>query len=166
MEDFNIRTTFKPYLIQGEEIIWTGRPYAGLVFSMNQKVTIYTRLLAIAFVFLSVAINIYINQNFLISALVILLMSFLFVILLFWIEASKRKGLQYALTNKRALILNTSRSSSLKSFHLDAISKIELKHAKSGRGSIAFDVNEYASSKDQFEYIENVDAVYAMIVAR
>lgn len=131
---------FKPYLLQGESIRWTGVPPQGLVLSSDDIWLIPFSLFWAGFVvFWNVAVfNIGAPLPFSLFGLVFLLIGFQFVFGRFLVDAYLRSKTRYALTEKRALILGGIRGKSLRSIDLKATAQVEFTKIGSDRGTISF----------------------------
>jgi len=168
-----------------EKLLWQGLPQQGFVFRKEDLFLIPLGLLwctfVVIWVFLAVTVPLEAQQEqteatwiFLIVGLPFFIGGYYMLIGRHQLDIWRRKKLQYAITDERAIILQTGRSSSTRSFVLSGFSNIEITERKSGRGSILFGTRSSpnwffnpwfflgptASNDFEFEGIEDVKTVY------
>jgi hypothetical protein len=146
MVAFREISTFQPYLLAGERVLWTGRPKQGLSVSRRDAFLIPFSLFFAGFVvFWNVGVWTFPDTGtsadwfmklwgvpFIVASLYI-------VIGRFFHDAAIRRNLHYAVTNQRVLLLRRRGSTKLSSLDLRQLPMLELSEHGDGTGTIAFD---------------------------
>jgi hypothetical protein len=136
---------WRPWLLAGERLLWSGRPKRGLVFRLADLYMVPLGLLWFA---LSVGLD---SRNLLADAPWAfgpwaMLMGVFGLYLLtggFLHEAFLRARLFYAVTDQRVLVLRTGRfRGGLKSIEIEYLPMLELRERGDGRGTLVFDPGE------------------------
>jgi hypothetical protein len=127
-------------LLEGETIVWSGRPTRGLVFSSNDIVLIPFSLLwtGIAFTNAAKAAQ---GTGSLTSQPVLLLFVVLglyFVVGRFIVDAWLRSNTRYALTNQRILIARSAPFGAFTALSLDRLPETHFIPKADGRGTLRF----------------------------
>jgi hypothetical protein len=181
MLDYDASDQFRSYLLPGERVLWTGRPKQGLAFRGADLFLIPFSLVWFGFV-----TSIFIQTlqspasgppDFIL--MLFMALGFYFTIGRFIHDAAVRRGLHYAVTNERVLIIRGRRASKLKSLEINRLPMLELSEFSDGTGTLAFDtddefawfgwrrsLNHWAPSTSnlrQFFRIDNPRKVYELI---
>jgi hypothetical protein len=127
-------------LLSGERIIWSGAPGQGLLFTGADMMMIPFSLLWGGFaIFWESSV---IAQGgpffFMLFGIPFVLVGLYIVVGRFLIDAWVRRGMQYAVTNKRILISRSGPFSNFMAVSLDAVPEATLKERANGRGTIRF----------------------------
>jgi hypothetical protein len=132
---------FSNRLLEREEILWSGRPASGLLFTGQDIFLIPFSLLwggfalFAAFSALTQAKEPGFPALFLIP---FVLIGLYLIVGRFIVDAWVRSGLRYALTNKRVLILRPTPFSKFTALNLDRLPELSLSEGANGRGTIRF----------------------------
>lgn len=141
---------FRPYLLSGERILWTGQPRQGVAFSGRDTFLIPLSLLWGGFAIVWNAIawiapfetrgadqgSIWLFPLF---GLPFLVIGLYLIFGRFLHDASIRKHVHYAVTDQRVLVLREKRSVKITSLDLHRLPRLELTEHRDGTGTIAFD---------------------------
>jgi hypothetical protein len=128
-------------LVNSEKIIWSGRPAQGFVLTSRDALLIPFSLLwaGVTIFWEFSALN---NPQAPISTKLFgvpfVLISVYFVIGRFFFDAWLRRGMQYAVTNKRVLIYRPSPFRKLTAMKLNNLPEADLSESTGGRGTIRF----------------------------
>ena len=132
---------FDGKLLDGEKIIWCGRPGQGVVFSSRDGILI-------PFSFMWGGFAVFWEQRSLSSPQSPLMMKvwgipFVLIGLYlmfgrFFVDAYVRRRMHYAVTNRRILILRERPFATFITVHLDRLPDLKLTEGKHGRGTIYF----------------------------
>jgi len=128
-------------LLEGERILWSGRPQQGLILTSRDWFLIPFSLLWGGFtVFweLSVLSQPRAPAFFPLFGGAFVLLGIYLVFGRFLIDAWIRRGIRYALTNRRILIVRSGLRSNVVSVNLDRLSSTRLSEGSGGRGTIQF----------------------------
>lgn len=137
---------FRPYLLTGERIIWTGRPKQGLLLSGRDG-------LLIPFSLMWGGFAIFWNYSvwtmgkggdgpdifFKLWGLPFLGIGLYFIVGRFLHDMAIRKSLIYAATDQRVLVLRGSRSPKLTSLDIHRLPRLELSEHRDSTGTITFE---------------------------
>jgi len=152
MIPFQATELFRPYLLSGERVLWSGRPKQGIAFSGRDTLLIPFSLLWGGFaLFWNIGVWTFpetgqgIDWFMRLWGLPFLLAGIYFVIGRFLHDAAIRKKLHYAVTDQRVLVLRGSRSLKVISLDLHRLPRLELSEHRDGTGSIAFDTDSSSS---------------------
>jgi hypothetical protein len=141
---------FRPYLLTGERILWTGQPKQGLTFSARDTFLIPFSLLWGGFaIFWNVGVWTMVPYNqggpdwfFRLWGLPFLAAGLYFIFGRFLHDASIRKHLFYAVTDQRVLLLRRSKITSL---DIHRLPRLELSEHSDGSGTITFEPPNFGS---------------------
>lgn len=143
----NMYEKFKDDLIDGEEILWSGKPESKSGFSIGNVFLIFFGIIWLSFsLFMEYnAIMVYIETGFIIMALFGLPFVFIGFFLLFGLPLyakKKKKSVYYAVTNKRLIIVNLSKKSkNVQTEFIKDLKGINKIIRKNGIGTIVFGNN-------------------------
>jgi hypothetical protein len=131
---------FTGRLIDGERIVWTGRPRGGLVFVAQDIYLIPFSLVWVGFMFFWEAKALESNAGvfFALWGGMFVLFGLFMLVGRFAIDAWARSTTRYALTNRRILILRCPPFSKFTSLSLDRVADAQLTEHAGGRGTIRF----------------------------
>ncbi len=167
----------------GEQLLWTGRPYQGLILS---PFDVFLIPFGLAWLGFTVAITIAITKGpgpsdspALIILPLFLAIGLYLVCGRFWIEILQRRRTTYGLTNQRAIIIRGSFRREVRSINLATMSDLSLSERRDRTGTIRFgggsDFAWYASGMqiwmpgsaggNSFERIPDARQVYGQIRA-
>ena len=177
--EFNSERTLSSYLQPGEKLLWTGKPYHGLIFRKPDIFLVPFSMLWISGI-VSWEISVFNSDAsffFLLFGVPPILFGLYLMIGRFIYDSKKRTKTVYGLTNERALILSGLFTQSLRSINLKAAQEVWLKLKSDGRGTIMFGGNNWSSMYfwnplwlygnpviyPSFEMIDNVIEVYQLV---
>jgi len=142
---------FRPYLLIGERVLWTGRPKQGLTLSGRDAFLIPFSLLWGGFaIFWNIGVWTFpdtgenVDWFFRLWGMPFLIIGVYIMIGRFFHDAAIRKHIIYAVTDQRVLVIKGSRSQKFSSLDLGRLPRLELHEHRDGTGTIAFD-NESSS---------------------
>jgi hypothetical protein len=132
---------FQGRLLNGERVVWEGRPAGGLLLTARDTFLIPFSLLwcgfAVFWEFSAVS-----QRNgpgfFLLFGLFFVLVGLYFVIGRFFVDAWVRGNTIYAITNQRVLILRSGPFSRFTSLAINRLPELSLEERADGRGTIRF----------------------------
>jgi hypothetical protein len=132
---------FADRLMRGEKVIWRGRPRQGLMLTRSDSFLIPFSLLWGCFsIFWETSVLRAPNAPvvMVLFGIPFVLMGLFLIFGRFFFDAWVRKGISYALTDRRALILRLRPSASFQSVSLERLSEATLNETSNGRGTIRF----------------------------
>lgn len=138
---------FRPYLLTGERVLWSGQPKQGFAFSGRDAFLIPFSLLWGGFAIFWNAMVWLIpdtgNGNpdwfFRLWGLPFLVIGLYLIFGRFIHDSSIRRRLSYAVTDQRVLVLRSGRSPKFTSLDLHRLPRLELSEHRDGTGTISFD---------------------------
>ena len=144
MIDADVHALLRPYLLDGERLLWTGRPETGIKFRRQDVLLIPFSLLSGGFaLFWNVLVwTMGAPLVFLLWGIPFLLAGLYITVGRFIHDALVRAGLVYAVTDRRVLILRTGRWGRLRSLEIAYLPMLELEEKGNGRGTVRFDLEE------------------------
>jgi hypothetical protein len=132
---------FAERLLSGEKVVWRGRPRQGFMLTSKDVFLIPMSLVWCGFIVFWES-NVLRIPNAPIMMVVIggvfLLVGLYLIVGRFFVDAWIRAGMNYALTDRRILILRSRPSVKLQSVSLDRLPEATLNETSNGRGSIRF----------------------------
>lgn len=180
---------FRPYLLSGERVLWSGQPRQGLALSGRDIFLIPFSLFwgGFAIIWNVIAWVAPFQNNgadngpvwlFPLFGLPFLAIGLYLIFGRFLHDASIRKHVYYAVTDQRVLVLRQKRSAKITSLDLRRLPKLELTEHRDGTGTLAFEANNNfywggmngfswwvpsLSSSTQFFRIDDPRRVYELI---
>ena len=137
---------FRPYLLTGERILWTGRPKQGILLSARDGLLIPISLMWGGFaLFWNYSVWTMGNGDdgpdwfFKLWGLPFLAAGLYIIFGRFVHDRAIRKSLLYAVTDQRVLTLRCARSPKLTSLDIRRLPRLELSEQRDGTGTIAFE---------------------------
>lgn len=134
---------FRPYLLPGERVLWSGQPKQGLAFSRRDTFLIPFSLMWGGFaIFWNAGVWGGFGSGeaapffFRLWGLPFLVIGLYLILGRFFHDAEIRKGLFYAVTDQRILVL---RGSKITSLDIHRLPRLEFSEHRDGTGTIAFD---------------------------
>lgn len=146
--DPELSAAFRPYLLSGERLLWTGRPKQGLMFQM---IDIF--LIPFSFVWASVPVTMFLSDkafrgdapfHFNLVALLFLAIALYITVGRFLVDMLIRDRTFYAVSNRRVIALTKSVGTSLKTQDIRNLNGFEFSERGNGRGTIDFSPGAYA----------------------
>jgi hypothetical protein len=141
---------FRPYLLSGERILWSGQPKQGIAFSARDALLVPFSLLWGGFaIFWNATVWMIPDGGngpdwfFRLWGLPFLVVGLYMIAGRFWHDAAIRKRLFYAVTDQRVLVLRSAR---IKSLDIRRLPKLDLSENKDGTGTIEFEPNSMFSA--------------------
>jgi hypothetical protein len=129
---------FEGRLLPGERVQWSGHPGRGIVFSAADAILVPFSLAWCGFaIFWTVAASRG-GLLFQLWGLMFVCIGLFFVFGRFFMDAWIRRGVAYALTDRRILISRSKPSSDFTAVALDRLPDARLKDGRGGRGTIRF----------------------------
>ena len=179
MLDYDIENELRPHLISGEKITWAGRPKAGIVFRSSDAFLIPFSLLWCGFAIFWESTVIFTNSPFFFKlwGIPFVLAGLYVTVGRFFIDAWKRAGTIYGLTEDRIIIKSGIFSKDVKSFNIKAGSEISYRQKADGSGTITLGTSDprYAMMQGaewpgvkqlpKIEFINDVKTVFDKIIA-
>jgi hypothetical protein len=130
---------FAGRLLNGEQVLWTGRPAAGVLLTARDAFLIPFSLLWCGFVvFWIVGVVASGGGPFALFGVAFLCFGLFFSVGRFALDAWLRRGTRYGLTNKRVLILRTSPTLNFTAVNLDRLPEAQINERADGRGTVRF----------------------------
>ena len=179
---FDPAADIRPLLSPGENLLWSGNPKKGVVFRKSDAVVIPFSLFwfgfACAWEFMASKIEGggYFKNLFMAFGSIFVIAGFIFAVGRFFIDARRRAGTTYGVTNSRIIIARSGMfSKSNESTDLKTINNLTFTQKDDGSGTIKFgsDINVPSFGRFQnftvnmgnqsFEMIPNVKNVYDII---
>ena len=168
MDQIGCEGALRPYLQDGESLLWVGKPGTGLKLRPSDKLFIPFSLMWGGFAIFWEA-NVLRNDNvfFILWGVPFVAIGLYIMIGRFFWDAYVRGRQVYGVTNHRLLIKTDFPHASLKSFALATLPNLSLEERPDFSGSISFGHRSEDSSEGHgaFEFLEKVRAVYDTIVA-
>ncbi len=181
--DFSGVSAVENQLGSGERVLWKGRPRPGIRLRGNDAILIPFSLLWCGFVvFWEYMALFQIPKNnpagwlFPLIGIAFVLFGLYAVVGRFFLDAKMRETTEYAITNRRAIIVTNLFGKKIRSINLQTAPDISLTEKGDGSGTITFGSAPYygfwaqrnpwfpgAGSLPVFEMIDNVRSVYDMI---
>ena len=152
MTAFQFESPFRPYLLTGERILWSGQPKQGIALSARDTLLIPFSLLWGGFaIFWNVGVWTTIPANggglfFRLWGLPFLALGLYFIVGRFFYDAWLRQRLYYAVTDRRVLILRGNPPLKLTSRDIQSLPMLELSERSDGTGTLAFDSEDLGYS--------------------
>lgn len=147
MISYSAAESFRPYLLSGERVLWTGQPKQGVMLSGRDTFLIPFSLLWGGFaIFWNVGVWSFPSDGegpglfFKLWGLPFLVAGVYLIIGRFFHDAQIRKSLLYAVTDQRILVLRRLKITSL---DIDRLPRLELSEHRDGTGTIAFEAINY-----------------------
>jgi hypothetical protein len=144
---------FRPYLFPGERVLWIGRPKQGLALRGQDALLIPFSLLWGGFaIFWNYGVWTFPKTGsadgwfFKLWGLPFLAIGLYLIVGRFFHDAWIRRNLNYAVTNKRVLILSGFGSSKLTSREISSLPMLELIEKQGGTGTLIFDSEDLGYS--------------------
>jgi hypothetical protein len=127
-------------LLSGERIVWSGRPGQGLILSPRDTLLIPFSLVWCGFaVFWTVGASSMGAPSFFdLWGAMFICIGLYFVFGRFLVDAWMRRGMRYAVTDRRVLIARAGPFSKLTAIGLNQLPDVNLNERRSGRGTIRF----------------------------
>ena len=145
--DPELSNAFRPYLLSGERLLWTGRPKQGLMF---QPADIF--IVPFSFVWASGASTIFWTGHsaqdvapfpFDLFGLFFVAIGLYFTVGRFLVDMAVRSRTIYAVTNRRVVALQNLAGTRLRTQDIRNLDGFELTERASGRGTIDFSAGRY-----------------------
>lgn len=179
MLDYDIENELRPHLISGEKLTWTGRPKAGIIFRASDAFLIPFSLLWCGFAIFWESTVVFTNAPLLfkIWGIPFVAAGLYITVGRFFIDAKKRAGTVYGITEDRIIIKSGIIRKDFVSFNVKAISDISFSQKTDGSGTITLGSQTYNYTRMQswenskrkqppkLEFIDDVKAVYEKIIA-
>jgi hypothetical protein len=134
-------TAFQGRLLKGERIIWWGQPAQGLLFTSRDWFLVPFSLMFAGFsVFWEASVLAGTNSPIFMKlwGVPFLLIGLYLVVGRFLVDAWIRRGMTYAVTDKRVLILRSGPSSKFTALTFEQLPAVNLTERSDGRGTIRF----------------------------
>jgi len=134
-------SAFQGRLLKGEKIIWWGQPAQGLLFTSRDWYLVPFSLMFAGFsIFWEASVLSGANTPLFMKlwGVPFLLMGVYLVVGRFLVDAWIRRGITYAVTDKRILILRSGLSSKFTALTFDQLPVVNLTERGDGRGTIRF----------------------------
>jgi hypothetical protein len=173
-----IEDMFADRLLNGERILWSGRPGQGIILTAQDALLIPFSLLWCGFaIFWTVsATGMKAPSFFTLWGLMFVAIGLYFVFGRFLFDAWVRRGMGYAVTNRRVLILRSGPFSRFITVNLEGMPNLDLRESARGRGTIRFglsaslfnnrNMSAWSPALDptpQFIAIDNVRQVFDLV---
>ncbi|HXU99191.1 MAG TPA: hypothetical protein VG166_01680 [Caulobacteraceae bacterium] len=145
---------FRDRLLPGERLVWSGRPGQGIVFTGRDLFLVPFSILWCGFaVFWTVmASGDHAPQFFPLFGLLFVCVGLYFVAGRFVFDAWVRRGMSYALTDRRILILRSPPFNNFTALNLDRLPDAQLSESAGGRGTIRFGQRASAFGRQGMSY--------------
>ena len=177
--DYDTAQKIRNELSTGESLLWSGRPRQGILFRKSDISLIPFSLLWIGFAIFweYSAYESSAPLFFLLFGGFFIIYGLYFVFGRFIVDALKRKGTYYGVSNDRIIILSEIPTRKLQSLDLKTLNDITLTSKHDGSGDIIFGAQQPMTSRmggiswpgmshfqtSMFEFIENASIVHKMI---
>ncbi len=130
---------FAGRLLSGERVVWSGKPYRGVMFTSADALLIPFHILWLAFaIFWTAMMSLTPQPWFALFGSIFVCIGLFGLLGRFWLDAQIRRGINYAVTNKRVLISRPRPFSDFTALALDRLADVRLSVGKNGRGTIRF----------------------------
>lgn len=135
----NHEEKFRQYLKEGEQVLWTGKPKAGLLLRDADIIVLPVSIILIGFAVVLDYVMLQMESPLVFKALGVFLAmaGIYFGGLRFFLDRQKRRNIFYAITNKRVLVISGSKQK-LKTLPLQNIDRLDKTEEKDGSGFIIF----------------------------
>jgi hypothetical protein len=167
---------FKPYLKEGEEVIWQGKPKSGLQLRDADIILIPVSIILIGFAVVLDYTMMLFEAPFIfkLAGVMFALAGIYFGGIRFFLDRNKRVNTYYCVTRKRVLVIS-GRKRKLQTLPLKNIERLDLTEEKDGSGFIIFGntnplwpwlLGKFIMAGDQvpgLELIPEVKKVYSML---
>jgi hypothetical protein len=134
-------TAFDGRLLKGEKIVWWGQPAQGLLFTSKDWFMVPFSLMFAGFAVFweSSVLSATNSPTFMrLWGVPFLLVGLYLVVGRFLVDAWVRRGITYAVTDKRILILRSGPSTKFTAMTFDQLPSVNLTEHRAGRGTIRF----------------------------
>lgn len=141
---------FQGLLLRGEKIVWWGQPVLGVLFTAKDWLAVPFSLMFAGFAVFweSLALKAPNSPLFMkLWGVPFLLFGFYFVVGRFLVDAWARRGITYAVTDKRILIRRSSPFAKFTALTFDQLPSVNLIERGDGRGTIRFGQEQPASNR-------------------
>lgn len=153
MDTYQRTDVFRPYLLTGERVLWTGQPKQGIALSGRDIFLIPFSLFwgGVVIIWNVIAWVAPFERNgadgaplwfFPLFGLPFLAVGLYMIFGRFLHDASIRKHIHYAVTDQRVLILREKRSAKITSLDLKRLPRLELSEHRDGTGTLSFDIGD------------------------
>lgn len=175
MTELLIEKEFEYELIEGEKLLWTGKPRKGILFESTDRFYI-----PVSLIFTAVATMIFItvrkaeiNSAFQWYILLFVIVGFYNLFGRFFYDSWRRANISYAITGTRAIIRSGIFTKKYRSIYISDISELNKKFRQDGSGTIIFgpDIVLYWVSRiprtdlpPKFERVANVQEPYSLLL--
>jgi hypothetical protein len=144
MLDLEAQTRFQPHLLSGECLLWTGRPPQGLILRPADALMIPFSLMWGGFaIFWELGVP---ASNapwfFRLWGIPFVLVGLYLIIGRFLHDAVVRRGIFYAVSDRRVLQLRTGLFGGLRSLDIKRLPQLDLEERRNGRGTLKFELSE------------------------
>jgi PH (Pleckstrin Homology) domain-containing protein len=179
MLDYDIENELRPLLTSGEKLTWTGKPKKGILLRGSDAFLIPFSLLWCGFAIFWESTVVFTNAPFFFKlwGIPFVAIGLYITIGRFFIDAKKRAGTVYGLTEDRVIIKSGLISKDVKSFYIKALPNISYSQKADGSGTITLGTQDprYAMMQGmewpgvkqppRLELIEDVKTVYDKLIA-
>ena len=172
-ENDSLYQTIRPFLREGEQLLWSGVPYASRHYRPQLFPAMFI-LVWLGFV-LFLTFNIVFTEGIMILLMLpFLLVGFGFGYWIFFGEQKRYRRMVYAVTDSRAIILEKKHGgTTCREYIFSNLSTVSMSELRGTSGSIDFAPdavyeyarrrNSFATKTDCFRMIDDVQTVYRMI---
>jgi len=172
------QTPFSGRMLAGEKVVWSGKPFGGLMFTPKDAILVPFHLIWLVFaVFWTGMMSLTPEPWFALFGLIFVCIGLFGLLGRFWLDAQVRRGISYAVTNKRVLISRPRPFGEFTALALDRLADARLSVGKNGRGTIRFgqttslslryySVASWAPALDstpQFIAVDGVERVFDLV---
>lgn len=171
------QSELRKYLDKDENLLWTGKPRAGIIFRLSDIFVIPFSVLWCGFAIFWVVGASKGSVVFALFGVPFVIAGLIFVFGRFIIDAKQRENITYGLTENRVLIKSGFLSRNIRSLNIKTLSDIELIEKNDGTGTILFGPKSPFStfessmnwwpgidSNAQIDLIPNARKVYNQII--
>jgi len=180
ISDKEVAEELQSEIIDGEKILWAGRPKQGLIIKKSDIFNIPFSVLWCSFL---VFICIHEVQGqaklFFVPGLILTVIILYALFGRFYFDANKRKNLTYGITKTRIFIKSVRLTESFKTEYISDLSQIEIIERKDGSGTIILGANEFKfymlpgmyrwqgsyQPPPRLEYINDAREVYNLLLS-
>jgi hypothetical protein len=176
--DFDIEREFRPYLMVGEEVLWTGRPRQGIILKEGDKYAIPFSIVWLGFaVFWTLMVSAMGAPIFMrIWGIPFILVGLYIALGRFFVDARRRSRTKYAITSDRVMTLVGDASPQLESVLFGALKDMKIYQKADGSGTICLptgkQTSRFAVSTNGFEskyealidMVEDVATVFELLM--
>lgn len=179
MLDYDIENELRPHLISGEKLTWTGKPKTGIILRGSDAFLIPFSLLWCGFAIFWESTVVFTGAPFFFKlwGIPFVAVGLYITVGRFFVDAKKRAGTRYGLTEDRVIIKSGLFSKNVKSFNIKAVADISYKEKADGSGTITLGTAdpryammegvEWPGAKQppRLELIDDVKTVYDKLIA-